>query len=251
MWRPNRPQQFIVRTFLILAGIVACLSSSAETDVGFHRISDDESDRIGTTYPCGTNRQCAVSRVIVRRPSYDGPPGYTAVLLTSKQSPGPGIPKEELTVFARGQYRLLGVDPQRHRVFCYETAQRGVTRAIIKLTAFDPGHVDGEIIGPKGVYQYVSCSHDGRYCVLVDSGVTMVEMDSGVSRRTLSPDQIPTDAADPPHETAQGYSIGKGYRVDGEYVQMSWNGSDSGVLLVRNRGHEPTREITVAWEAGD
>lgn len=235
---------------VVLAGVITGLSSGAAVCAGFERVLDDGSDRIEAMFPCGTSRRCTVSRVTVQRPNYDGPPGYTAILVTSEQVPGPGVWKEELTVFVRGQYRLLGVDAEQHRVMCYETAQRGVAGTIVNLVVFDPEHRNGEIIGPKGAYQYVSCGDDGHYCVLVGSSVTIVDMRSGTSRRMPSPEPVPSNAADPPHDTERGYWIGGGYNLSGEFVEMLWEDSTSGTLIVRNQAGETAIQVPVVWEAG-
>jgi hypothetical protein len=239
-----------VLTLAFLWGMILHVPVVAE-DSGFHKISDDGNERVERTFPCGVNRICTVSRVIVQRNNYDGPPGYTAILVRSEQVPGPGIWKEELTVFVRGQYRLLGFDSKTVRVLCYKTAQRGVSGTIVNIVAFDSEHSGGQNIGPEGVYQYVSCNDNGRYCILVDAGVVMVDMETGVSRRIPSLEKIPPDAADPPHKMEEGYWIGAGYSTSDEFVEMSWKNTTTGVLTVRDYQGNLVVEIPVAWESGD
>jgi len=96
-------------------------------------IADNEDDLVVIEFPCGPNLVCTLSRVIVQRPCYDGPRGYTALLLLSRLDPGPGIPEEEFVVFVKDQIRLLGVDPSTQRVLCYRTDQLGASDIIENL----------------------------------------------------------------------------------------------------------------------
>lgn len=226
---------------LMLPGAVGANASAPAADL--IPIDDDGSLRFQATYPCGETRRCRVSRVTVQEPNYDGPPGYTALLVTSRPIVGPGVRREELVVFTRGQFRLLGVDSKTHEVSTFQAAQRGATLRIVRLVRFAPSYLQGMPVGAEGSYQYVSCHPTGRHCILVDDGVTLVSLlPGGDIRRFQMTDPIPHDAADPPRQTERGFEIGGGHRLDGELMEMIWHG-ESGTL--RFRDAEGWREIEV------
>lgn len=232
-----------------LAALVFCLmtlgvhgSNASAPAVDHWPMEDDGSLRFQATYPCGDAQQCRVSRVIVQEPNYDGPPGYTALLVMSRPVVGPGARQEELVVFTRGQIRLLGVNPETHEVSTFRIAQRGATLRIVQLVHFAPSSPQGIAVGPEGSYQYVSCHETGRHCILVDDDVALVSLPSGDIRRLQTADPIPHDAADPPRQTERGFEIGGGHRLDGEFMEMIWQG-ESGTL--RFREAEGWREIEI------
>lgn len=239
--------------FLVWVGLALPRAEAATPTPPFHGIADDDRERVEAKYDCGAGRRCRLSRVIVQRPSYDGPPGFTAIGLTSRPRLGPGR-TQELAVVTRGQIRLLGVHRQSHRVTGFRTVQQGATYVISQLVVFDAEQASypvvhgGEAVGPAGAYQYASCGSDGRYCLLVDSGVTLVEMSSGRWQRTEPPQPISQSAADPAETTDDGYDIGDGYRVSGEFMEMQWRDSASGALIVRGQDGRTLLQVEVAWQ---
>lgn len=235
-------RQCLILIVLCLTVSIGSASNAWSSEATFHPIPDDESLRFQATYPCGDARRCRVSRVTVQEPNYDGPPGYTALLATSQPIVGPGIWQEELVAFVRGQVRLLGVEPETHRVLTFRTAQRGAARLIAQLVQFDAKHPQGTPLGPEGAFQYVSCQTSGRHCVLVDDGVTWIHLSSGDTRRLQIAAPIPHEAADPPQQTERGFEIGGGHRLDGEFMEMIWL-AESGTLRLRDA--EGWREIEI------
>ncbi len=103
-----------------------------------------------------------------------------------------------------------------------------------------------EIIGPEGKYQYASCSPDGKYCLLIDSRVTIIDIQNNKVLKKVAGIEISTDAAAPEGETEDGrFIIGGNYSLSGEFLEMKWETNRSGKLICRDRSKKLVEEFII------
>ena len=203
-------------------------------------LADTSRDRFEQTFDNRSDRRYEVSRVCVELGNYDGPPGYTAILIRSLLIAGPGIRTELMTAFPAGQYRLCLFELDGFKIYAYELEQRGSGVYITGLRIFSPDKLDGERIGPRGIYQYASCNPAGTYCLLVDADITIYDFQAGNTTRMSDVEQIKTSA------TSQN-AIG-GFNLSGEFMEMKWLTETVGTLILRDETGKVQREIDIDFE---
>ena len=240
--------RLILMVVVGLTGVLLSSSGIAGPSNGFHAVLDDGSDRFETTFDSNSNLRLTLTRTTVEKMNYDGPEGYTAILLRAQGVPGPGIRRDELTIFVSGQYRLLGYATESGLIYCYKVIQHGAGTIISHIAVFGPGNEDMTAVGPKGRYQYVSLSPNGTMCVLVDTGIVITDFASGSSQKVSLDEEISPHAANPPWQTEGGFHHPSGYNLSGEYLKMHWKSAFEGVLFVSGPEGTTTREIPVSWK---
>ena len=85
---------------------------------------------------------------------------------------------ETVTVFARGQYRLLGYDKKDRVLYASRIRQFDGALWISDVLSLEEHYVPGTPLSPPGRYQYVSLSPNAESLVLVDDDVTVVDIES-------------------------------------------------------------------------
>jgi hypothetical protein len=168
-------------------------------------------------------------------------------------------PTDVLTLMVRGHFRLFGYDIEKNKIYAFRTFQIGAydlinNIAIIsmkKLKEKDerldashiPGEIDIEIIGPRGEYDYGSCSPDGKFCILFFSEATVIDLQKkAIIKHDLGIKDLP--AAEPMRPFKGGTIIG-GYNLSGEFLEMKWETNTSGNLICRDKNKKVLKIIKI------
>ena len=235
------------RAVALLAVLVTFLVPAwADERPEFVPLCDDRGD-FSFTFDATQEIRYTVSRQNVDGPYYDGLHGYNVIKIRTEKLPyRMGRPQDVLTLLVEGQYRLFGFAPGSTRVFAYRLVQFGSIDLIDNIVLFDPSNRSGLPIGPRGGYQYGAPTPDGRFSVLVSTGMTIVDLDNGQSRRIDVTPPIGNAAADP---SDPPYISGNA-NLTGRHMEALWTTHRSGRLLVRDKHGLVKREIEMDIDPG-
>lgn len=201
-----------------------------------------------------------ISRINVNGPYYDGILGYNLFIIRGKSN---YHLEDVLTLLLRGQFRLFGYDMAKNKLYAYRTFQtsdsfliKNIAVISIKKTTEKknplteylhhiPKEPVVEIIGPEGEYQYASCSPDGKYCLLIDNRVTVIDIQK---KKVLKKDvgiEISTAAEPMRKGEGGGTIIGGDYNLSGEFLEMRWETNTSGKLICRDKNKKLVEEFII------
>jgi len=183
-----------------------------------------------------------IHRKVVEGIRLEGPEGYTAFLVRTRPRSMSTPPVDTATVFAGGQYRLLGYDKRDEVLYACRIRQIDGGLWISSVLSLEEHYMPGTPLGPPGKYQYVSISPNARHLVLVDDDVTVVDLDSRKWRRSGVSPALSRVEANPPE--AGGSSLDR-MRLDGQFVEMQWKGGTSGKLVIRDAEGSVARELVI------
>ena len=189
-----------------------------------------------------------IHRKVVEGIRLEGPEGYTAFLVRTRPRSLATPPEETVTIFAGGQYRLLGYDKRAQVLYACRIRQIDGGLWISGVLSLEEHYMPGTPLGPPGQYQYVSLSPNAKSVVLVDDDVTVVDLDSRQWRR-LGVDPALTRTEANPVE-AGGSSLDR-LNLDGRFIDMRWKDGAAGTLIIRDADGSKAREIAVDANLGD
>ncbi len=199
---------------------------------------DTAQEKFSQTIETGSGRKYTISRLCVEGMNYDGPAGYTAILVRYVDDPGTGVRNEIMTVFPSGQYRLCRFEPEEFRVYGYELRQRGASVYVTGICCFMPDSPGGEAVGPDGYFQFATCNPAGTHCLLVDTVITVYDFSSGDTSTIAVSPAIAHNASDPSEV------IG-GIDLSGKYMEVKWVCSTAGTLILRDETGKTVRKIAI------
>lgn len=183
-----------------------------------------------------------IERKVVEGIRMEGPDGYTAFLVRTRPRSLASPPVETVTVFARGQYRLLGYDTRDRVLYACRIRKIDGGLWISGVLTLEEHYMPGTPLGPPGRYQYVSLSPNASSLVLVDDDVTAVDLDSRQWKRLGVNPALTRNEANPIE--AGGSSLDR-LNLDGRFVEMKWKGGNAGTLVIRDADGSMSRELVV------
>ena len=189
-----------------------------------------------------------IHRKVVEGIRLEGPEGYTAFLVRTRPRSLATPPVDTATIFAGGQYRLLGYDKRDEALYACRIRQIDGGLWISGVLTLEEHYMPGTPLGPPGQYQYVSLSPNAKSLVLVDDDVTVVDLDSRQWRR-LGVDPALTRTEANPVEA--GASSLDRLNLAGRFVEMQWKDGAKGTLVIRDTDGSTAREITIAVDPGN
>ena len=189
-----------------------------------------------------------IHRKVIEGIRMEGPDGYTAFLVRTRPRSLATPPVETVTVFARGQYRLLGYDKKDRVLYASRIRQFDGALWISDVLSLEEHYVPGTPLSPPGRYQYVSLSPNAESLVLVDDDVTVVDIESRRWKR-LGIDPALTQHEANPIE-AGGSSLDR-LNLDGRFIEMQWKDGSAGTLEIRNVDGSTARELAVDADLDD
>ena len=189
-----------------------------------------------------------IDRKVVEGIRMEGPEGYTAFLVRTRPRSLATPPVETVTVFARGQYRLLGYDKQDRVIYACRIRQAGGALWISDVLSLEEHYMPGTPLGPPGRYQYVSLSPNAASLVLVDDDVTVVDLEAGRWRRLGVEPALTGNEANPVEAGGAGLDR---LNLDGRFVEMKWKDGAAGTLVIRDADGSSARELAVVADLGD
>jgi hypothetical protein len=207
----------------------------------FAALTDQEKEFSGQI-PGAKDTVITISRKMVEGIRLEGPEGYTAFLVRTRPRSLASPPEDTLTLFAGGQYRLLGYDKNTRVLFACRIRQIDGGLWISDVLSLEEHYMPGTSLGPPGRYQYVSLSQNANSLVLVDEDVTVVDLDSRRWRRLGVDPALTTTEANP---VEAGASSLDRLRLDGRFIEMRWKDGATGTLVIRDAEGTIAREIAV------
>jgi len=189
-----------------------------------------------------------IHRRVVEGIRLEGPEGYTAFLVRTRARSLATPPVDTMTIFASGQYRLLGYDRRDNVLYACRIRQIDGGLWISGVLTLEEQYMPGTPLGPPGRYQYISLSPNAKSLVLVDDDVTVADLDSGQSRRLDASPPLTRIEANPVE--GGGSSLDR-LRLDGKFVEMQWKDGAAGTLVIRDADGSTAREIAVDANFGD
>jgi hypothetical protein len=161
-----------------------------------------------------------IARVPVDCGSYDGPEGYTAFTIRHFGPYKSGV-TETLTVFTQGSFLLFGVRLEEGKLFAYRLRQVGSGNRIANVAVLSPDRTTANDlpVAPGGhLFIYGKPTTDGKYCVIIDHGAVIVDLDNQRSPQRLDFDPpLLYHEADPPSDPDS--ELG-GFRLDEKYMSL-------------------------------
>lgn len=214
---------------------------------GFTRFDDRASkERISFVAPLETKKRLSVSRRVLGVMQYDGSSGVNQLALRLQSRPDKGDWRRSSRVVYSaalvGQYPLAGFYRKEMVILAYAVEQVGIAPVIIALVGIDTRRCRIHTIGPRGAFQYASVSPDGRYAVLVDDKVVVVDIPGGKSY--VVPGASVTARAYP----GKGDEIGGGYDLSGKHLEFVWKDGDGGELVGRDGAGKVVHRLPVKVE---
>jgi hypothetical protein len=180
-----------------------------------------------------------IVRKVVAQPTYDGPPGKTVIIVTKN---GKTVFHEEIP----GQFQLFGFSSDQDEIYAFHNGQQGAEFRILNIVLFSQKHPKGKAIGPKGGFQYGSSSPDGCYCLLLDSCLFAVNLINGKWEKLQTEYEFNNTEADPIREGKYGgTSVGGSVNLSGDFLEMIWQNTRSGILIIKNLKYEIIKEIPI------
>jgi len=222
-----------------IASVITGLLLVSLTQAGsFTAITDAEREYEGEV-PSARDTLLEIRRIVVEAMRRDGPEGYTAFLVRRRARAAAALPhEEELTLFLAGQYRILGYEAKEPTLYVGRIALAGERFRIVGVLALDRPLAPAKPVGPPGAYQFASASPSGETLVLVDEGVVVVDLESGLFRREALEPPLDPAAANP------GSAL-DGFRLGGESMTLQWKDGRSGTLEIRDGASEATRRVPI------
>lgn len=189
-----------------------------------------------------------IDRKVVEGIRMEGPDGYTAFLVRTRPRSLVSPPVETVTVFARGQYRLLGYDARDRVLYACRIRKLDGGLWISGVLTLEEHYMPGTPLGPPGRYQYVSLSPNAKSLVLVDDDVTVLDVESGRWKRLGVSPALTGNESNPVE--AGGSKLDR-LNLDGRFVEMKWKGGTAGTLVIRDADESTARELAVDIDLDD
>ncbi len=231
----------MLMTFTAVAG-------AAEIDnVMFRPLHDRAGEEIGfkalINSPDGQPYE--IRRVVVETPYYDGLPGFNALMVRRYFKHSVNGPHEVLTTLFRGTLHLIGFDFSTDRTLALEYRQVGHYLRITGLMIFGSATPEGKRLGKRGSFQFASLAPDGKYCVLVDKGLRIINLKDGSDMKIELNPPLSGNEADPARVTPSGYNVGGSADLSGKYMNIIWQTPQAGKLIIRDKQGQILREIKI------
>jgi hypothetical protein len=231
---------FVIIFFCGLNFITAC-GNKAKPAVSFYPAYDVSKTTAGVAeYKA---EEFIISRVNIDGPYYDGMLGYN--VFTVRKMDHLGFAKDVFTLLAEGQYEILGYEPVNNAIIACEKVQDGAVLLFKQVVIFKNNSSQKISIGPKGLYQYISCSPDGRFFLLVDEGIKVYDMKNNKTGKVTLDYKISPEASDPGRQIKRGYNTGGSAVNQGEFLYMKWSSEKAGRVTIKNIKGTIIKEIDV------